>query len=85
MESVEGVSVTPGSLSFGRAPLAAPHVKVVTVTNTANSTLHLASVAGTTPDFHASFFESKVLKVPETGSALPASHLELFKDFDEYY
>nr|XP_032522836.1 transmembrane protein 131 [Danaus plexippus plexippus] len=61
VESVEGVSVTPGSLSFGRAPLAAPHVKVVTVTNTANSTLHLASVAGTTPDFHASFFESKTL------------------------
>ncbi|CAG9571451.1 unnamed protein product [Danaus chrysippus] len=61
VDSVEGVSVSPSSLSFGRAPLAAPHVKLVTVTNTANSTLHLASVAGTTPDFHASFFESKYL------------------------
>lgn len=50
----------PAALHFGRAALARAHSRTVTLTNTANSTMHLASVAGTTPDFHASFFESKV-------------------------
>lgn len=54
------MSLAPRALRFGRAALAAPHARTVTLTNTANTTLHLASVAGTTPDFHASFFESKV-------------------------
>lgn len=50
----------PPALEFGHAALAAAHALTVTLTNTANTTMHLASVAGTTPDFHASFFESKV-------------------------
>ncbi|CAH0397240.1 unnamed protein product [Chilo suppressalis] len=57
----EALRLSPASLSFGRAALAAAHHLTVTVTNTANTTVHLASVAGTTPDFHASFFESKTL------------------------
>ncbi|KPJ14692.1 hypothetical protein RR48_06866 [Papilio machaon] len=56
---LEGVALQPMALHFGSAALAAPHVRSVTLTNTGNATLHLASVAGTTPDFHASFFESK--------------------------
>ncbi|CAH0719351.1 unnamed protein product, partial [Brenthis ino] len=60
-EDIEGVSLEPRALKFGRSALAAPHSRTVTLTNTANTTLHLASVAGTTPDFHASFFESKTL------------------------
>ncbi|CAH0591501.1 unnamed protein product [Chrysodeixis includens] len=51
----------PPALEFGRAALAAAHSLTVTLTNTANTTMHLASVAGTTPDFHASFFESKAV------------------------
>ncbi|CAH2056001.1 unnamed protein product, partial [Iphiclides podalirius] len=57
----EGVSLEPAALQFGAAALATPHVRLVTITNTGNGTLHLASLAGTTPDFHASFFESKSL------------------------
>lgn len=54
------LSLSPPALEFGRAALATAHALTVTLTNTANTTMHLASVAGTTPDFHASFFESKV-------------------------
>ncbi|KPJ01349.1 Transmembrane protein 131 [Papilio xuthus] len=57
----EGVALQPAALHFGPAALAVPHLRSVTLTNTGNATLHLASVAGTTPDFHASFFESKTL------------------------
>ncbi|XP_052744778.1 transmembrane protein 131-like [Bicyclus anynana] len=57
----EGVRAWPRALRFGRAALGQAHARVVTVTNRANATLHLASVAGTTPDFHASFFDSKTL------------------------
>ncbi|KAI8441206.1 hypothetical protein MSG28_009432 [Choristoneura fumiferana] len=49
----------PPALSLGRAALGAARAATVTLTNTANATMHLASVAGTTPDFHASFFDSK--------------------------
>ncbi|CAG5029192.1 unnamed protein product [Parnassius apollo] len=59
--NAEGVRLQPAELQFGAAALAAPHARVVTVTNTANTTLHLASVAGTTPHFHASFFDAKTL------------------------
>ncbi|CAB3242148.1 unnamed protein product [Arctia plantaginis] len=59
--SAGALSLSPPSLEFGRAALAAAHALTVTLTNTANTTMHLASVAGTTPDFHASFFESKTL------------------------
>ncbi|XP_069362229.1 transmembrane protein 131 homolog isoform X2 [Maniola hyperantus] len=65
-ESVEGVWTSPRALRFGRAALGAAHARAVTITNRANTTLHLASVAGTTPDFHASFFESK--KLPPQGN-----------------
>lgn len=58
--AIEGVVLWPPALWFGRSPLAEPHTQLVTLTNMANTTLHLASVAGTTPDFHASFFDSKV-------------------------
>lgn len=58
--SAGALSLSPPSLEFGHAALAAAHALTVTLTNTANTTMHLASVAGTTPDFHASFFESKV-------------------------
>ncbi|KAF9814447.1 hypothetical protein SFRURICE_000174 [Spodoptera frugiperda] len=54
------LQLSPPALDFGRAALATAHALTVTLTNTANTTMHLASVAGTTPDFHASFFESKV-------------------------
>ncbi|XP_068622938.1 transmembrane protein 131 homolog [Battus philenor] len=57
----QGLVLEPAALRFGPAALATPHARTVTLTNTANTTLHLASVAGTTPDFHASFFESKTL------------------------
>ncbi|KAH9638884.1 hypothetical protein HF086_012837, partial [Spodoptera exigua] len=55
------LQLSPPALDFGRAALASAHALTVTLTNTANTTMHLASVAGTTPDFHASFFESKTL------------------------
>ncbi|CAH1634960.1 unnamed protein product [Spodoptera littoralis] len=55
------LQLSPPALDFGRAALATAHALTVTLTNTANTTMHLASVAGTTPDFHASFFESKTL------------------------
>lgn len=51
----------PPALALGRAALGAARAATVTLTNTANATMHLASVAGTTPDFHASFFDSKVI------------------------
>ncbi|XP_028164624.1 transmembrane protein 131 homolog [Ostrinia furnacalis] len=59
--AAEALRLEPASLRFGRAALGAAHALTVALTNTANSTVHLASVAGTTPDFHASFFESKTL------------------------
>ncbi|XP_045530149.1 transmembrane protein 131 [Pieris brassicae] len=65
-EGVEGVALWPPALHFGRSALAEPHTQLVTLTNMANTTLHLASVAGTTPDFHASFFDSK--SVPPQGN-----------------
>ncbi|XP_063384759.1 uncharacterized protein LOC134670874 [Cydia fagiglandana] len=52
---------SPPALSLGRAALGAAHAATVTLTNTANTTMHLASIAGTTPDFHASFFDAKTL------------------------
>ncbi|XP_061716804.1 transmembrane protein 131 isoform X1 [Cydia pomonella] len=52
---------SPPALALGRAALGAAHAATVTLTNTANTTMHLASIAGTTPDFHASFFDSKTL------------------------
>ncbi|VVC86523.1 unnamed protein product [Leptidea sinapis] len=54
-DSIEGVALWPPALQFGPSALAAPHTRLVTLTNLANSTLHLASVAGTTPDFHAQY------------------------------
>ncbi|CAK1542781.1 unnamed protein product [Leptosia nina] len=65
-ESLEAVALWPPALRFGHSPLAEPHTRIVTLTNLANTTLHLASVAGTTPDFHASFFDSK--SVPPQGN-----------------
>ncbi|KAL0879143.1 hypothetical protein ABMA27_002938 [Loxostege sticticalis] len=59
--AAEALRLTPAALRFGRAALGAAHALTVTLTNTHNATVHLASVAGTTPDFHASFFESKTL------------------------
>lgn len=58
--AAEALRLAPAALRFGRAALGAAHALTVTLTNTHNTTVHLASVAGTTPDFHASFFESKV-------------------------
>ncbi|XP_045539410.1 transmembrane protein 131 homolog [Papilio machaon] len=71
---LEGVALQPMALHFGSAALAAPHVRSVTLTNTGNATLHLASVAGTTPDFHASFFESKTL-APQTNTTFSVVYL----------
>lgn len=70
----EGVILRPAALNFGRAALAAPHARSVTLTNAANATLHLASVAGTTPDFHASFFESKTL-APQANTTFSVVYL----------
>ncbi|XP_049878272.1 transmembrane protein 131 [Pectinophora gossypiella] len=53
--------LSPASLHLGPRPLATPHAAAITLTNLANNTLHLASVSGTTADFHASFFEAKSL------------------------
>ncbi|KAI5631996.1 hypothetical protein NE865_15293 [Phthorimaea operculella] len=53
------VRLEPAALVFGARALGAAHAATVTLHNTGNTTLHLASVAGTTPDFHASFFDSK--------------------------
>ncbi|XP_013144782.1 PREDICTED: transmembrane protein 131 homolog [Papilio polytes] len=69
-----GVALRPAALHFGPSALAAPHARSVTLTNTGNTTLHLASVAGTTPDFHASFFESKTL-APRTNTTFSVVYL----------
>ncbi|XP_052752753.1 uncharacterized protein LOC113521086 isoform X2 [Galleria mellonella] len=66
--------LSPAALSFGRAQLAAAHALTVTLTNTANTTMHLASVAGTTPDFHASFFDSKTL-APQANTTFTVVYL----------
>ncbi|KAJ2945063.1 hypothetical protein O0L34_g9121 [Tuta absoluta] len=55
------VRLEPATLVFGARALGSAHAATVTLHNTGNTTLHLASVAGTTPDFHASFFDSKTL------------------------
>lgn len=68
------LSLSPRALHFGRAALAAPHALTVTLTNTANTTLHLASVAGTTPDFHASFFDAKTLP-PQSNTTFSVVYL----------
>lgn len=70
----EGIWLQPPSLEFGRAALAEPHARRVTLTNLANTTIHLASVAGTTPDFHASFFESKTL-APQANTTFSVVYL----------
>ncbi|KAJ0172844.1 hypothetical protein K1T71_011983 [Dendrolimus kikuchii] len=72
--SAEALALSPPALSFGLRPLAAAHVLTVTLTNTANTTMHLASVAGTTPDFHASFFESKTL-APQANTSFSVVYL----------
>lgn len=58
-----GVSMlffSPSAMRFGLSVLGAAHAATVTIHNTANSTLHLASVSGSTSDFYASFFDTKV-------------------------
>ncbi|KAG7305085.1 hypothetical protein JYU34_010545 [Plutella xylostella] len=55
------LTVSPAELHFGPSELGVAHARTVTLTNRSNSTLHLASVAGSTPHFHASFFDSKTL------------------------
>ncbi|XP_049697559.2 transmembrane protein 131 [Helicoverpa armigera] len=68
------LQLSPPALHFGRAALAAAHALTVTLTNTANTTMHLASVAGTTPDFHASFFDSKTLP-PQANTSFTVVYL----------
>ncbi|XP_035442751.2 LOW QUALITY PROTEIN: transmembrane protein 131 [Spodoptera frugiperda] len=68
------LQLSPPALDFGRAALATAHALTVTLTNTANTTMHLASVAGTTPDFHASFFESKTL-APQSNTSFSVVYL----------
>lgn len=58
----------PPALHFGELPLAIPHALIVTLFNAGNHTLHLTSVNGNTPDFHASFFDSKTLPPQENTS-----------------
>lgn len=55
---------TPSALRFGAVPLGVARSATVMLHNTANSTLHLASVSGSTSDFYASFFETKVQCAP---------------------
>ncbi|XP_059479964.1 transmembrane protein 131 isoform X2 [Neocloeon triangulifer] len=61
------LSLTPRMLDFKDRPLGVPHQEKVTVLNTdSNKTIHLTSISGTTPHFHCSFFEDKV--VPPLGN-----------------
>lgn len=72
--ALDALALSPPALAFGRSVLAAAHVRTVTITNTANTTMHLASVAGTTPDFHASFFDSKTL-APQANTTFSVVYL----------
>lgn len=58
--SAAALHFTPKAMRFGASALGAAHSATVTIHNTANSTLHLASVSGSTSDFYASFFDTKV-------------------------
>ncbi|GBP92308.1 Transmembrane protein 131 homolog [Eumeta japonica] len=64
----EALRLSPVELAFGRCALGVAHARTVLLTNTGNATLHLASVSGTTPDFHASFFDAKSLP-PQTNTS----------------